>query len=231
MYPHGIVYQKGKSGRHSEFRPHPSRLVKFGYHFLRILGSGLVTFAIVGVIFSFWPIASEEIKFRLGKSREPMSGFGELINKSMAQSYGLDPYFSLNIPKINSKANIIPNVDPGDFGEYSQALKQGVAQAKGTGFPGQGKTIFLFSHSTDSPLNFNRYNAVFYLLRKLEVGDRIMVYFLDQTYTYQVTQKIITEVKDTSWLRDQGEGERLILQTCDPPGTSLRRLLIIAWPV
>ena len=240
MYPHGVVYQSGKSTGHSEFVLRPKLLVKFIYHSLRTFGIGLVAFAIAGVLFTFWPILKEEVAY-LNRPNEPVSGFGELISEALAQKadevkkettvLGLNSYFSLNIPKIGAKADIIPNVDAGNFDEYSQALKEGIAHAKGSNFPGQGKTIYFFSHSTDSPLNFSRFNAIFYLLGKLEKGDRISVYFLDQKYIYQVSQKIIAQANDTSWLKDSGEGEQLILQTCDPPGTSIRRLLVIAVPV
>lgn len=240
MYPHGIVYQSGKSAGHGEFVLRPKLLVKLIYHLLRTFGFGLAAFAIAGVIFTFWPIVKEEFIF-FNKSNEPVSGFGELISEALAQkadevkketsTLGLNSYFSLNIPKIDAKANIIPNVDAGNFDEYSQALKEGIAHAKGSNFPGQGKVVYLFSHSTDSLLNFSRYNAVFYLLGKLEKGDRIAVYFLDQKYLYRVSEKITTSANDTSWFKDSGEGEQLILQTCDPPGTSLRRLLIEATPI
>lgn len=239
MYPHGVVYQSGKSKSHSEFILRPKLLVKVIYHLFRTFGFGLAAFAIAGIIFTFWPILKGEFTY-LTKPKEPISGFGELISEALAQkadeikketsALELNSYFSLNIPKIAAYANIIPNVDAGNFGEYSKALKEGIAHAKGTNFPSQGKVVYLFSHSTDSPLNFSRYNAVFYLLGRLEKGDRIYVYFLDQKYTYLVSQKIIASADDTSWLKDNGEGERLILQTCDPPGTSLRRLLVIAVP-
>src|SRR3972149_1574681 len=75
---------------------------------------------------------------------------------------------------------------------------------------------------------FARYNAVFYLLRKLEAGDKIIVFFADKKYEYQVTQKLTTPAKDVSWFSyDDGE-ETLVLQTCDPPGTTFRRLIVVA---
>jgi len=80
-------------------------------------------------------------------------------------------------------------------------------------------------------VNINRYNAIFYLLRKLEKGDRVIVYFMGKEHVYVVTEKVITKAEDTSWLADDGSGERLVLQTCDPPGTSWNRLLVIARPV
>lgn len=226
MYPRGTIYESGKSGASGEIGLTPKLVKRIAYHLLRGTGAGLIAFAIVGVIFSFWPIIKEEITYK-----PHHIGFGDLISRTRAQDFGLDPYFSIYIPKINAKARVIANVDAGNQSEYLAALSEGVAHAKGTNFPGQGKSIFLFSHSTDSPLNFARYNAVFFLLRKLSAGDRVIVYFMGQAHEYVVTDEFTTSADDVSWLTDKGQGERLVLQTCDPPGTSLRRLIIIAKPV
>lgn len=217
MPSHGIIYQAPTNGK------------KFAFNLLRGIGAGLIAFAIVGIIFSFYPIVKDEVSYNLGKNRK--IGFGDLIAMSDAKSLGLDPYFSVYVPKINAKAKVIPNVSPGEPLEYNWALQEGVAHAKGTNFPGGGKLIYLFSHSTDSPLNFAQYNAVFYLLRKLDKGDRVIVYFMGKEYEYVVTEKVITTADDTSWLVDKGNGETLVLQTCDPPGTSWRRLLLVAKPI
>jgi sortase A len=232
MYPHGIVYQSGKSGNHSEFRLHPSLPKRLVFHLARTLGAGLVAFAVVGLVFSFWPILQAEINYRIfGRSDSQTAEINTNMAEADAASLGLDPYFSIYIPKIDAKANVIPNVDTGNPSDYLAALKKGVAHAKGTNFPGQGKLIYIFSHSTDSPLNFVRYNAVFYLLNQMQKGDQIVIFFLNQEYEYQVTDEFVTSPNDTSWLKDEGNGEELILQTCNPPGTSLRRLLVVAKPV
>jgi LPXTG-site transpeptidase (sortase) family protein len=232
MYPKGIIYRSDKSKISGEISLTPSRIKKFGYHFFRIFGAGLIAFAVTGILFSFWPIIKSELIYRFGtKNQIQIDRFASINGVSQAAELGLDPYFSIYIPKINAKAKIIPNVDAGNPADYLKALSEGVAHAKGTYFPGQGKTIFLFSHSTDSPINIARYNAVFYLLRKLTPGDIIVIYFLGQEHDYVVTNKFVTAANDTSWLKDDESGERLILQTCDPPGTSWNRLLVIARPV
>ena len=208
-----------------------SQIVTRKRRFLEIIASSLITFSVVSLIFYFFPILKEEIKFWNVKKENTRLGFGDLIVKmdaSEAWNNNLDPYFSIDIPKIDAKANIIPNIDPGNPDEYQEALKKGVAHARGTSFPNQNGTTYLFSHSTNSPLNFSEYNAVFYLLRKLEKHDKIYVYFLNKKYVYEVTDVILTEATDTSWLENNSSDERLVLQTCDPPGTSLRRLIVIA---
>ncbi len=213
----GIIYQA------------PSFLKRALYHLLRAVGVGFIGFAMIGIIFSFYPILKEEVSFKL---RKPVKiDFGDLITSPSAQELNLDPFFSIYIPKIEARASVVPNVNAGRYYEYTKALEEGVAHAAGTNFPGQGKLIYLFSHSTDSALNFARYNAIFYLVRKLEKGDRIIIYFMNKEYKYIVQNKAITEADDTSWFEDRGKGEVLVLQTCDPPGTSINRLVVEAIPV
>ena len=148
-----------------------------------------------------------------------------------ASGYGVTSYFSVVIPKIDAKANVVANVDTSNKKEYLDALSKGIAHAKSTNFPGQNGRIFLFSHSTDSPVNFARYNAIFYLLKKLSKGDEIIVFFADKKYKYEVTDTKITSPDDTSWLLGKMGEEELVLMTCDPPGTTWNRLMVVAKPL
>jgi LPXTG-site transpeptidase (sortase) family protein len=148
-----------------------------------------------------------------------------------AESLGLDARFSIYVPKINAKSVVIENVDMSNESEYLAALKKGVAHGRGTYFPGQGQNIFLFSHSVSAPEYVQTYNAVFYNLKDLGLGDEIIIFFSGQKFVYKVSEKVVTTPRDVSFLAKDYGGEALILQTCDPPGTTLRRLLVIAKPV
>jgi LPXTG-site transpeptidase (sortase) family protein len=243
MYPQGTIY-RFDGQPHGEVNLHPNLLVRTAFYLLRGVGAGLIGFAVIAAIFTFGPIVKEELLYTTGKkevSGVVESGFGQLLAdfaeakkieqvKAEAQSYGVNSYFSVVIPKIGAASNIVANVSLVDKEEYLAALQSGVAHAKGTHFPGQGESIFLFSHSTDSPVNFARYNAVFYLLGRLEPGDRVIVFFADGRYEYKIRELVVTEAQDTDWLEDKGE-EVLILQTCYPPGTSWKRQLVVAKPV
>ena len=241
MRPKGLIYQSGKSATHGEIILILPAFARLSYHLIRTFGAGLISFAILSLMFSFGPILREELDYKLGKKTidvvsqdfSPQIAEAERIVavQKEAQSFGLSSYFSVVIPKISASSNIIANVDASDKDEYLDALKKGVAHAKGTYFPGQNADIFLFSHSTDSPLNFARYNAIFYLLKKLEKGDEIIIYFADKRYEYQVSDKFVTDSSDVSWLKSQQGEERLILMTCDPPGTTWNRLLVVAQPI
>ncbi len=137
--------------------------------------------------------------------------------------------FGIVIPKIDANSKIIANVDPFKDKEFLPALKTGVAHAKWTSFPGQGGNVYLFAHSTDAFYNVGRYNAVFYLLDKLESGDEIDIYFLNKLYKYFVFEKKTVSVDEVKYLKSIGE-EILTLQTCYPPGTTLKRLIVRAKP-
>ena len=140
--------------------------------------------------------------------------------------------FSIIIPKIGANQIVIPNVDPENHDLYYEALTKGIAHAKGSNFPGQGGTTYLFAHSADVFWNLGRYNADFYLLKDLVVGDDITVIFNGERYNYQVVEEKIVDPSEVQYLTtDRGQGEELILQTCWPPGTSWKRLLVFAKPV
>jgi sortase A len=202
------------------------------FNFIRGAGAGLIGFAVISVMFMYWPIIKEEVRYKTSAPQNVIDTTDaeniSLVQKQAA-SLGLNPAFAVYIPKIGAKANITPNVDANNETQYREALSQGVAHAAGTYFPGQGKTIYLFAHSTDAPWNVARYNAVFYLLKDMSIGDKITVFFADKIYNYRVIARQITAANDTSWLSG-GSAERLVLQTCYPPGTTQKRLLIIAEP-
>jgi len=191
------------------------------------LGNFLILFSFLGLIFTFGPLLKSEIAYRL-KSERSKIHFGDLLKKpSSVVILAPDPYFSLVIPKIDARAKILPNIDASNKNEYLSALKKGVAHTKGTVFPGMKGTIFLFAHSTDSPWNIARYNAVFYLLRELEPGDEVIVFFLGKRFNYKVTEKKIVEPNYTAFFSQKKE-EVLVLQTCWPPGTTKKALLVFA---
>lgn len=243
MKPFGTIYKSGRATSGEVSLEWPG-VIRFLASFLRTTGAGAIGFVIISVLFTYGPVLREELTYAV----TPRAGISETSDPQLdtlsfvqaveagevqkkAESFGVNSQFSIVIPEIGAAENVIANVDPANKAEYTEALKIGVAHAKGTYFPGQNRMIYLFAHSTDSPINIARYNAVFYLLHKLEKGDKIYVFFSDKLYEYQVDHKIIVDPKDVSWLNDNSDGEKLVLQTCDPPGTTWKRLLVFATPV
>jgi len=211
---------------------------------VRFLGYFLLITGVLGLVFTFGPLAQAEGAYRMDRLLGVKHTIPKIITSSTQGQNGVESFgsvsagseiikpvstdFGIVIEKINANSKVVPNVNPANEKEYIQALSQGVAHAAGTAFPGQKGNSYLFSHSTDAPWNAIRYNAVFYLLRELEKGDRIIMFYQGRRYDYVVFDKVIAEPNDVSFLTNTYEDSVLTLQTCDPPGTLFKRLIIRA---
>lgn len=222
---------------------------------IRFLSFNLMLWGILITTLVIEPVFTEEGRYRLdqllGKkhtlgpkvitsadqagqvvSPPPVSGgstsLGSILGTGSEIITPVSTDFGIVIEKINANAKVIANVDPGNEAEYSAALGHGVAHAKGTVFPGQKGNIYLFSHSVDAPWNIVRFNAVFYLLNKLERGDTISMFFQGKRFDYVVYDKVVASPVDTQYLTNKYDDSVLTLQTCDPPGTLLNRLIVRA---
>ncbi|OGD61809.1 hypothetical protein A2160_04040 [Candidatus Beckwithbacteria bacterium RBG_13_42_9] len=201
----------------------------FVLFFLLFIGS--VTLLILVLL----PLFISEARYRLDQVN---LGQGALRSWLMPQfnikmpEPKLDQGFSIWIEKIKISSQVFANIDASNPKAYKPILMKGVAHAAGTAFPGQGQgNIYLFAHSTDTTINIARYNAVFFLLRYVEKGDKVVIYYLGKKYTYQVFDKLMTDANDVRYLSRGDGAEQLVLQTCWPPGTTWKRLLILAKPV
>lgn len=137
--------------------------------------------------------------------------------------------YGLVIEKLNVNEVVVPDVDPFDSSEYMPILQRfGVAAAKGGANPGEVGTTYLFGHSTINVWEIGRYHAPFTLLDKLEIGDRLVVFYQGKQFNYYVSEVKSVRPTEVNYLTDVRQEPTLILQTCDPPGQNTKRLLIIA---
>jgi len=230
----------------------PSDAIRF--LILRTIGNFLVLFAVFGIIATFGPALYYEVSFKVAEARgihyvvaqapkvqnqiannenTGVSNFAQVLAGPKVQELiAPDTDFSILIPRIGASAKIFPNVDPSDPNQFLPILMQGVAHAAGSVFPGMNGNIYLFAHSTDNFWDVGRYNAVFYLLKDLNKGDEVVIFYKNQRYNYVVTGTKIVDPSDVSNLVDSQKQnkQQLVLQTCWPPGTTFQRLLIFASP-
>ncbi len=217
---------------------------------LRTIGNFLILVSLFMIAKTFYSPIKEEIKYFVEnvankkyvvvesrKSKVESQKESETQKGLLAKAFNIkpveilvpeDPEFSIVVPKIGANAKIIPNVDASDEKAYLDALNRGVAHTLGTAFPGEGGHIFLFAHSTDYFWNVGTYNAIFYLLYKLEKNDEVDIFYQGQRYVYLVIGKETVDPSQVQYLTRKTNREFLTLQTCWPPGTTLKRLLIFA---
>lgn len=139
-----------------------------------------------------------------------------------------DTQFGLVIEKIGVNVPVVANVDSASYEEYTEALRSGVAHAKGSKLPGEMGNIYIHGHSSLGFWQLGKYATVFTLLSKLEPGDRVVLFYKDQRFDYEVFNKETFPGYDITPMIRNYEESVLTLQTCDPPGTTLNRLVVSA---
>ena len=223
---------------------------------IRSLGNFLFLMSLYGVVMTFGPALYYEAQYRIMQVRGitfKVSSMKHEVSSIQNTKYEIpntetldfasilagskeqilvpeDTTFSIVIPKIGASARVYPNIDASNPDEFLPVLKHGVAHAKGTVFPGMPGNTYLFAHSADNWWDVGRYNAVFYLLKNLQKGDEVTVFFEDVRYEYVVSETLIAEPDDVTLLKAGRETPQLVLQTCWPPGTTLKRQFVVATP-
>ncbi|MEK7549446.1 MAG: sortase [Patescibacteria group bacterium] len=207
-----------------------------GSSILSKAGITLVVVAALIVLLTFYPIFKEEAKYLLAPSlKEKVVLSQDEANMTEKEFFKekqvivpVDETFGIVVPKIGANSPIVPDVDWKDGTVYQKALTKGVAHAEGTAKPGERGNMFLFAHSGVDFYEAARYNAVFYLIGKLEEKDTVEIFYQGKPYVYRVTEKKIVASDDTSYLLGDPKKETLTLMTCWPAGTTLKRLIVIA---
>lgn len=132
------------------------------------------------------------------------------------------------IPKINVQI-------PADYSETStdenaieNDLESGVVHYPTTVVPGQQGNAAFFGHSSNNIFNKGKYKFAFVLLHTLVPGDTFYLTYNNTVYVYKVISRNIVDPSDVGVLGPvAGQTATATLITCDPPGTSLHRLVVV----
>ncbi len=132
------------------------------------------------------------------------------------------------IPKINVQI-------PANYSETSTSesviendLEDGVVHYPTTTLPGQDGNTAFFGHSSNNIFNPGKYKFAFVLLHTLVNGDTFYLTYNNKVYVYKVISHTIVPPSDVSVLNPvQGQTATATLITCDPPGTSINRLIVV----
>lgn len=132
------------------------------------------------------------------------------------------------IPKINVEIPVIYDEPTIDEAAIERALEKGVVHYPTTSSPGEIGNGVIFGHSANNILNHGKYKFAFVLLKRLEAGDVFYIQKDGKRYAYKVFDKKIVPPTDVSVLYPSfpDKPATFTLITCDPPGTSLNRLVV-----
>lgn len=145
----------------------------------------------------------------------------------ISDSGAIGPEPKIIIPKINVEIPVVYDLTTNEESAVQKALEGGVVKYAGTATPGQNGNAVFVGHSSNNLLNRGKYKFAFVLLNRLEIGDTFYLQKDNIRYTYQVYQRKIVKPTEVSVLGNADRTATATLITCDPPGTSVNRLVVI----
>jgi LPXTG-site transpeptidase (sortase) family protein len=132
------------------------------------------------------------------------------------------------IPKIDVQIPVNYTVNTTNENVIENDLESGVVHFPTTVLPGQNGNAAFFGHSSNNIFNPGKYKFAFVLLHTLVKGDTFYLTYNDKVYIYKVISKSIVSPSDVSVLNSvPGQVATATLITCDPPGTSINRLVVV----
>lgn len=216
------------------------KMTKYLPWFLIFLG--LFTF-----LMSFGPLLYSEAWYYLKQQRhqdfivnlpgigdKPKEGvrdsvFARFLSSSPIVETPANTEFSVIIEKIGVNAPVVPNVSVSNSDSYTEALKSGIAHAINSDKPSNNPgNTYLFAHASLNFWELGKYATTFNLLRKIELNDTVRVVYKNKLFTYYVVNIEVHEGWNTNPITRPVIEPLLTLQTCDPPGTTLNRLVVTA---
>lgn len=164
------------------------------------------------------PVSSNGV---LGVSIEQKGDFPAFISSNRRPVPALYQEFKITVPRLKLE-EIKTLVDSQDF-------ENNLAHLPGSALPGEKGNVFITGHSgLPGPLNPDR-RAFFKNLPDMRKGDQIFVEAGGQKFEYIVEKLIIVDPKETWVINPPDNNDRyLSLMTCVPPGTTLKRLIVLA---
>ncbi len=131
------------------------------------------------------------------------------------------------IPKINVEIPVVYDEPSVEEHAVQNALERGVVHYATTPNPGQLGNAVIFGHSSNNILNKGKYKFAFVLLNRMEVNDTFYITKDGVRYAYKIYEKKIVDPTELGVLNANDKKATVTLITCDPPGTTLHRLIVV----
>lgn len=187
-----------------------------------LFGLGIGTLVVVITLFSFFNeyIIAPFIQPSRDVSATPLIVGNDSISPTSTPE--------VIIPKINVEIPLVGfDLQSTDENQVENDLEDGVVHYPTTVMPGQKGNTAFFGHSSNNIFNPGHYKFAFALLHDLVPGDTFYLTYNGTVYAYQVYDKQIVSPNDVAVLNNvPNKVATATLITCDPPGTSINRLVV-----
>ncbi len=194
-------------------------------HHVRALffGLGMGSLTVLILLFSFF---NERFITPFIRPNTTVSATPIIVNPDTNAPVSPEP--KIIIPKIGVEAPVVYDEPSEEEKPIQKALERGVVHYGTTPNPGERGNAVIFGHSSGNILNKGDFKFAFLLLKSLDPGDTFILHYNSKQYVYKVYLKYITPPTDLSVLKARDKPSTVTLFTCDPPGLSTNRLIIVA---
>ncbi len=187
-----------------------------------LFGLGMGSITLIVLLFSFF---NERFLAPFITPSKNLSSAPVIIDPNSTVA-GPNP--TITIPKINVEVPVVYDVESIEEKDIQKGLEKGVVHYATTSNPGEKGNVVIVGHSSNNLFNSGKYKFAFVLLNRLEVGDTFSLTKNGKRYVYKIYEKKIVKPTDVSVLEKTSRTATATLITCDPPGTTINRLVIHA---
>lgn len=202
-----------------------SQKVRKSRHFMPLVAA--LTVALVFGMLQYNRLLVAQVKAYV--SPGSISPQNVILDPAASTKVGPEP--RIVIPKINVDAPVVYDVPSLEESVIQNKLRDGVVHYPIPGansVPGQQGNTVLLGHSSNDVFDDGDFKFVFVQLDKLNVGDSFYMHYGGTRYTYSVKEKKVIMPNEVSQLIIDSPTPLATLVTCTPPGTALKRLVVIA---
>lgn len=202
-----------------------SQKVRASRHFMPLVAA--LTVALVFGILQYNRLIIAQVKAYV--SPGSINPQNVILDPTTSTKVGPEP--RMIIPKINVDAPVVYDVPSLEENVVQSKLKNGVVHYPIPGansMPGQTGNTVILGHSSNDVFDDGAYKFVFVQLDKMNKGDTFYLNYNGTRYTYSVTEKKVIDPTQISELVINSDKPLATLVTCTPPGTALKRLVVIA---
>lgn len=223
-----IVKDFGDTYRQYRFKT-PTLIPKITNQRLFFLSAGLLIFIIAFISLNFFTFYFRYVGWDEKSAAENLTFKIPPINASFlpnSEKIKYDKPDSIIIDKIGITAPLIATRAKNEK-ELIPDLDKGVVIYPGSVLPSQIGNFFLTGHSSTYFWKRDKtpYGEVFAGLDKLQIGDRIVIYYNQYKYEYEIFNKYIA-LPNNVRLYHPSDDSIISLMTCWPIGTTWKRLVL-----
>lgn len=200
----------------------PSKVNTRPFYYLYKTFQVIITFwivLIIAIVFSPW--LNYFIKNKIIKGGNQSNQVLGQNTESTTQEKNPAPkgQFLIETANVRISAPFVEGIE-------EDSLKQGLGHHPDSVWPNEKGNAILAGHSFDLDVE-NTFGKVFFELKKVDIGDKVTIFYEGKEYIYEVNKKETVSAGDKS-LFEKADDWILTFYTCDPPYTDWKRLVVQA---